>query len=269
MTESTGASLLPGDFGGGAIIPDGRYTIKAIQTQMFDYNGTQPEGPACAIVFHGADGTDHEQNYSAGKAEFLVPNKDGSEFVHPRGETAKITKGSNFALFVSAMVDAGFPVAELTSKVTAFLGADVEIVNKAQPKREGLKDSKEGKTIPLPTKYYGKGKATARPAARPTAAARTAPAAAPSTTSAAPAASATANGALDDDAILAVQEVLAIADGNKTTIPRLGTAVMLTLAKAKNPNAQAIRKMLTPEWLTAQSEVGSWIVDGADIALVS
>lgn len=258
-----GASFVPEDFGKGGTIPDGRYTIIKAQTQEFDYGGTTTGTPTCAFVFKSHDGQEYEQNYSAGKLENLTHSADHTMFVHPRGEKAIINDGSNFALFLKATLNAGFPKAELTNKVTCFVGADVEIVNQAQPKRnlEGSKD----KTIPLPTKYYGKAGTAAK--ARPTAA-RTAPAAATSTTSAAPAASATVNGDLDADAIIAVQEVLAIADGNKTTVPRLGTAVMLMLAKAKNPNAQAIRKLLTPDWLTANGEAGSWVVDGADIALV-
>lgn len=265
MAEQQGASFNPDEFGKGGTIPDGRYTITKAQTQEFDYGGNAAAVPAACFVFKSQDGHEYEQNYSAGKLENLVPNQDGTMFVHPRGEKAIVNDGSNFALFLKAMKGAGFPWGEVTNKITCFLNADVEIVNQAQPKRnlEGSKD----KTIPLPTKYYGKaGKAAARPtttAAKPVAA----PKAATATSSVTPASA--PNGDLDADAIIAVQEVLAIADGNKTTITRLGTAVMLTLAKAKNPNAQAIRKLLTADWLTANMEVGSWVVDGQDIALVS
>jgi hypothetical protein len=244
----TGASLQPETFGGGQIIPDGRYIIKEIKTTTFNYAGKGPESAACAVIFRSADGTDHEQYYSAGKMEFLVPNEANDEFVHPDGGDARIAGGSNFALFMTALKESGFPMGELGAKVTGLLGADLDIANKAQPKREGLKDQKDNKTIPLPVKYYGKAKGVAKGAAKTT---TTAKAEAPA-----------ANGAtLDEEARNVVLMVLAEAPDNTMSRVKLGTQVMLKLAKDKSPNMAAIKKLASdPAWLASQAEAGGWTV---------
>lgn len=256
MTKGTGASLLPENFGGGQIIPDGRYTIREIKTTTFDYAGKGPESAACAIVFRNPEGTDFEQHYSAGKIEFLIPNDAKDEFVHPNGEDARIAGGSNFALFLTALREAGYPMAELGAKVTALLGADLEIVNKAQPERKGLKDQKTNKTIPLPIKYYGKAKGVAGAAKA---------AAKPSTTTSP--ATAAENG-LDEETINTVQLILAEAPDTTMGRVKLGTQVMLKLAKDKSPHMAGAKKLASdPAWLAAQAEAGGWTVTGDQVKL--
>ncbi len=262
-----GASLNPADFQSGGAVPDGRCIIKAAQAVEFDYGGNAPAVPAVAIVFHAADGTDYEQNYSAGKLENLTPSADGTELVHPGGEQAKIGKSSNFAAFVAAMVGAGFPPTSLGSKVTCFVGADVEIVNQAQPKRPGLKDQTEGKTIPLPVKYYGQGKiggigakTTARPIATPAPARKAMATAAPDQT----------NGAVDESAAERIMVALASAPDNTLGRLKLSTTVWLAAQKEKDPAALQYKKLAgDPEWLAANATGADgnerWVLDGDNV----
>lgn len=268
-----GASLNPADMLSGGRVPDGRYTIKQVTAEVFDYGGKANEVPAACIVFKGTDGTEHEQYYSAGDAQYLTPSEDKSSFVHPRGEQAKLSLNSNFGKFMQAMIGAGFPVVELSDKLACIAGADVELVGQAQPKNQSGKES----VLSLPTKYYGKGKGTG---ARPTGAgtpARTAPAAQKPATSPAPAASAPVNGQpadLDAEAVIRIQAVLTSApekDGLKSiTLARLGPAVMMACAREKSPNTQAIKKLATdPAWMGAQGEVGGWLLDGDNVVLIA
>lgn len=266
MAKTVEASLNPADFASGGAVPDGRYVIKAAQAVEFDYGGTADAVPALAIVY--SDGhNDVEQNYSAGKAEHLTPTSDGSAFEHPNGEVPKIGKNSNMGLFIKAILDAGFPPNELGSKVTCFLGADVDIVNQAQPKRPGLKDQVEGKTIPLPSKYYGKVKAGSWSQGpgkgRPAASAKTSPK---------PSAQSTAsNGDTDDEA--AVGFIQAALEGEEgVTLATLGTKVWKGIMKGKDNDAKKLasdykKLALNAEWLEEHSEEGGWVTDGETVSL--
>lgn len=250
--KAGGASLNPADFTSGGMLPDGRYTIKSAQAVEFDYGGTTSGVPAVEIVYLPHEGGETvSQHYSAGKAEYLEPSEDGTELVHPNGEDAKIAKNSNFGSFVAAMVKAGFPPTELGSKVTCFVGADVEMVQTAQPKRAG---SDKDKTLPLPTKYYGKataGKGKGAPAAK-------APAAAAS------------NGNVDSAAVERIKAVLAgEAEGTLGRV-KLATKVWLTAQKAKDPNAAAYKKLASDvQWLEDHADEGEWVLDGDTDSVVA
>lgn len=249
------ASLLPQDFAAGGALPDGEYTIKECGTVSdFNYGGKGPDTPAMRLLYTDGAGAEFEQHYSAGKPEFLKASADGKRFEHPSGEDAHINKSSNAAAWLASMLNAGFPAAKLSDgDVTAFVGTKVQLQNQAQPKRPGIKDSVEGKTIPLVVKVVslpGEKKASAKTA-----------------TKAAPAAVAAEDGALDAEAITAVQVALAEAGGTLTRV-KLGTNVMLTLAKAKNPNMAAIKRLASDaNWLTACAEEGGWGTDGETVTL--
>src|SRR5229473_6913450 len=201
--QSKGAILDPSQHSKGGKVPDGDYVIKSVTCEMFDYGGTVEAGPALCFVFE-ADGQTHEQYYSAGKAERLVPSDDKRRMVHPRGEAATWSEGSNASLMLSSLMKSGFPTAKLTGDdVTVFNGTRVTITAVAQQKR-GLANEKEGKVISLVTKVLALPGEKASATSRPTPAGR-APAASPSTTPATSAASsAGANGQLDEVAISAV-----------------------------------------------------------------
>lgn len=253
-----GASLLPQDFAAGGALPDGEYIIAGAAAATFNYGGKGPDTPAIHITYVNADGEPVEQYYSAGKMDFLSPSDDGKRFVNPSGEEARIQKNSNAAAFLGSIIKGGFPVEKLTDDVSVFAGSRVLIRNEAQPKRPGIKDEKEGKTIPLVERYLGEakgGSAKGATAGHATATPQTA------------ASSASTNGQLDEAAVTAVQEALAEANGSLTRL-KLGTAIMLKLSKQKDPNMAAIKKLATDAaWLAAQAEAGGWTSDGNTVAL--
>lgn len=248
MTKS--ASLNPADFQSGGAVPDGRYIIKDAQAVEFDYGGRAQAVPAVAIVYQAADGSTVEQNYSAGRLENLTPSEDGTELVHPGGEDARISKSSNFAAFVAAIVNAGFPPGKLGSKVTCFIGADVDVANVAQPKRPGLKDNVEGKTIPLPTKYYGQGSVGGQ-----------------KSTKSAPA-SVASNGSLDESATKRILAALNGAPDQTLGRVKLATTVWLVAQKEKDPAALQYKKLAgDANWLTEHAGE-SWVVDGDNVTAI-
>lgn len=250
-------SLLPENAVGGGAVPDGDYTIKEIQTGMFDYGGRTEEVPAITVLYASDDGSTVEQSYSAGKGAKLFDPPDGKRF-------EVVGKNSNAFQWIGSMIAAGFPKASVDDDVTVFKGCRVTVVNQAQPKRPGLKDQTEGKTIPLVTKVLALPGKKAAPAARPTAAATPSKAAVPAASS---------NGEpteLDAHAIEVIQQIVATAPENTITRLKLGTAVMLTLAKAKDPQMAAIKKLATDAaWLVANAELGGWTSDGEVLTLGS
>lgn len=252
-------SLLPENAVGGGAVPDGDYIIKEIVAQMFDYGGKADEVPAITVLYASDDGNTVEQSYSAGKGAKLAEPADGKRF-------EIIGKNSNAWAWIGAIIGAGFPKDRVDDDVTVFKGCRVTVVNVAQLKRPGLKDQTEGKTIPLVTKVLALPGVKAG-GVRPT---TPKPAAATPAKTAAPVAS-SANGEpteMDALAIAAIQSIVATAPDNTITRLKLGTAVMLTLAKAKDPNMAAIKKLATDgAWLVANAELGGWTSDGETVVL--
>lgn len=263
-TKPKGASLLPEDAQGGFQVPDGDYTIKEIQTELFTYGGTVPDGvPAIIILYTDSDDNDYEQPYKAGDNQHLAPSEDKTQFVNPNDENAPaaIYKGGAAFMWLSSIFKAGFPKDKVGADVTVFKGTRVSLVSVAAPKGKTQNDKKEGKTIPIVAKVLAmpgasKGRPT-QPATRATAAAKPT----------APTAGATSNGDLDADTIIRVQEALTSAKNNTLGLVKLKLAVWQTASKAKDGNATAYRTLITPDWLNANSEAGSWMVDGDTVTL--
>jgi hypothetical protein len=252
-----GAVLDPSQHSKGGKVPDGDYIIKSVTCEMFDYGGTKEAGPALCFVFDDGQGSTHEQYYSAGKAERLIPSDDKKRMVHPRGEAATWSEGSNASLMLGSLMKAGFPKERLTGDdVTVFNGAKVTVTAVAQPKR-GMANEQEGKVISLVTKVLalpGEKKAAARPTAATTAPATAAPAAQPAGTS---------NGDLDAIAVQAV--VMALEAAPDRTLKAKGLAVRC-LKFASGTKLNDLTKLITPEWLIAQAEAtGAFVSDGETV----
>jgi hypothetical protein len=260
-----GAILDPGTHSKGGAVPDGDYTIKSVTCEMFDYGGTVEAGPALCFVFE-ADGQTHEQYYSAGKAERLIPSDDKKRMVHPRGEAATWSQGSNASQILASLMKAGFPHERLTGDdVTVFNGTKITLTAVAQQKR-GLANEKEGKVISLVTKVIslpGVKAGAARPPLRPA----TAPAAAATSTApptaAAPAVAST-NGDLEGTAIQAVMQALDAAPDHKLKVKGLAVRCLKFAAGTK---LNDLTKLITADWLQAQSDATGWVTDGEEITI--
>ncbi len=271
MADNKAASLLPDTYTSGGAMADGEYTIEAVVTDVFNYGGVAPDTPCMCITYKSEDGDLVDQHYSAGKMNTRIPSEDGKSFVLPSGEPgATIDKKSNVADWVKSIINAGFPVAKIGEDVTVFVGTKVLVVNKAQPMR-GIQDEKQGKTIPLIAKILalpGERKAAGgRPSAKPAATTSTKP---PARAAASATTTSPSNGASDltEAAIAAVQEALAEAPNNALTRMKLSTSIMIRLAKAKDPNMAAIKKLAsTADFLMENAEAGGWVSDGETVEL--
>lgn len=251
-------ALLPENAIGGAVIPDGEYDIEAVAATTFNYGGRQADTPAILVVYKAvSDKMVYEQHYTAGKESALHESMDSKRF-----ET--ISKNSNAWLWLGSIMGAGFPKERVDDDVTVFSGSRVTVVNQAQPKRPGIKDQVEGKTIPLITKVLalpGEKKAGARPLAAQKSATTAAKTAAPTAT----ASPSNGGAALDAVAIELAQTILAQAGGSLTKL-KLSTQAMLRLAK--DPNMMPVKQLLGDSaWLAANAETGGWSFDGNIVTL--
>lgn len=260
-----GAILDPSAHSKGGKVPDGDYTIKSVTCEMFDYGGTVEPGPALCFVFDDGSGQTHEQYYSAGKAERLIPSDDKHRMVHPRGEAAAWSEGSNASLMLSSLMKAGFPSERLTGDdVTVFNGTKVTITAVAQQKR-GLANEKEGKVISLVTKVIslpGQAKAAVRPIKTATGPAPAATAA-PSQPITSTASTAAVNG-LDEVAIGAVMQALEAAPDHTLKVKGLAVRCLKFAAGTKLSD---LTKLITADWLVAQADTAGWTTDGEVVAL--
>ena len=236
-------SLNPANMTGGGAVADGEYTLAKLVVASFNYGGQAAATPACLITYKDAAGQEQEQAYTAGAGAEM--GQDGKSFV-------SMAKSSNFAMWVASIVEAGFPVDKLGDDVTVFQGYRVKVAAKAQPKRAGLKDQQEGKTIVLVTEIVSAPGGKAAPKGAGTKAA----------------VNEDAEPAGDEALITAVQEQLAKVEGGQDR-GKLATAIYINAIRSKVASAEAtaMKKAITTEWLTANAEVGGWTVTGEVVSL--
>lgn len=246
-------ALLPENAVGGGAVPDGDYIIKSAVAQMFNYGGKGPDVPAITFLFVSkADpAIQYEQSYAAGKNSELHESADGKRF-------KTISKNSNAFQILASLVNSGFPKDRVDDDVTVFVGTTVTVVNTAQPKRPGMADQVEGKTIPLVTKIL------ALPGTK----------AATTTSTSKPAAASTnhknGEGELTPKCVELIQSILGEATDNTMSRVKLSTQVMLKATKDADlkTHMAALKKLAgDATWLIDNAEAGGWAVNGEDIVL--
>jgi hypothetical protein len=148
MTEEQFVSGAPEDFVAGGFLDDVDVLIIKSRFTMFDYNGKLPEPiPALGVTYKNDEGSEYTQHYKAGNSKDFVPSKDGSGLL-PTGRT-NLIKDSNFHIFVTALINAGFSKETATKGNWSVLeGMRVHVNQQALPKRGGT-NQKEGATIPI------------------------------------------------------------------------------------------------------------------------
>ena len=90
------------------LIDDIDVEITDAQTCEWDYNGTQPPGPALCLELTDVNGQQHVQYWSAGKADDWSPSEDGRGFIAVSGKT-KISNSSNLFHLVESLVNNDVP----------------------------------------------------------------------------------------------------------------------------------------------------------------
>ncbi len=254
MTQ--GVSLKPSDAqaGGGVLeaLNDTDATIKTCRVVLWNYNSaTIHPAPFLAVTYSFEDGSEFEQKYKGGDAKFLVPSQDGKEFVpvDPSADRTGLPDGCNALIWLTDIVNAGFPEHLIGRDVSVFEGARVHLNVKPQPKRPGLakpgdpKDEKSKdilivtKILALPgqTQAAGKVKGKAKPAAVAQTQTQT-------QTAAAPVGAATA----DTIQARAIEVVMDILTSNGGSVPKVAIAnkAFKIMQDAKDPLRNEVSKLV-------------------------
>jgi hypothetical protein len=167
---------LPDDFDG---------EITQVRLVPWDYDGNVDHHVLAVRVTIQPEGEDEfEQHYSAGDLEYFVPSMDGETpvdleegegeelegvFALKVGRRDQLNNSTNWAHFIGAAIDAGFPVEDLGASVDCFEGVYGHFNRIPQKKRSGIVVEEGGqaraRTILVLTEMADKPKA-AKPAAK-------------------------------------------------------------------------------------------------------
>ena len=248
-----GASLKEGTQGG--FLDDAEAIIKECKTGTYQYPNSSTSTNALIVTFDAGLDEPHVEVYSSGKIE---ATEDGTGFI------SKLDVKSKAMQFIQSMLAQG---ADIDADVKVFEGYKVHLKRVALPKMAGIdKAGDREKTVLLVDKVISVPGAKGRPTAGGAAKSTTAK---PATSTSKPATSISTNGAGDEAAIAAVQEALAKVDGATSTVSKLQTAVFLAALKSKMPSAEAtlLKKLITADWLAANSEAGGWSTNGEEVSL--
>jgi hypothetical protein len=120
---------------GGGLLDDVDVVVKEASIAMFDYNGTRPDAvPAILFKIAVKDGEDVDQYWTVGKASDWMPSEDGKKLV-AIGRATQINAGSNGAILLASIVNAGFPAAKISDDISCFDGMGGHVMRVPAPKR--------------------------------------------------------------------------------------------------------------------------------------
>lgn len=151
------ASMDPNQMTEGGGPPVGQnLTVKEATIGYFDYGGKAPQTVASKIVFvNDAGEVLSPQHYSIGDPTRFMPSADGKQ-VLLLGQASGISKSSNHGVLMASMVNAGFPVDQLsTGDISVIVGLYAYWDGVPEPPRAGLQrtDAQKGRNnvICVPT----------------------------------------------------------------------------------------------------------------------
>lgn len=272
-------SLRPSDAQAGGFLDDVDVVLTSLRFVVWDYQGKGEPTVALKVDMLDAEERVHEQYYSAGSPDKLIPNDDGRA-VLPLGEATGLNASCNAIAFLTSLVNAGFPEDKIGNDIGVFDGTVAHVNQVAQPKRTGLKTpQKEGKTYLLVTKIVrlpweaapaaapkaAKGapapkNATPKPvAAAPAAVAKPAPVASP-----APAPGAEPTEEISMKARMTMMQVLS--EKGPLAKGKLPTEAFRALANDADRNA-IVTLVFQEPFLQAAAAEGVITYDGATVAL--
>lgn len=137
-------SLRPETFvEGGGLVDDVDLTIQEAKFVMWDYNGKIPQAsPALCLSMLAEENEKIEQYYSMGSSKDWMPSDNGKQLLSV-GQATGIRKTSNGGIFLTSLVDAGFPVEKLGDDITVLEGLQAHMIRVPAPKRSGLKQEEK------------------------------------------------------------------------------------------------------------------------------
>ena len=141
-----GVSLNPETFVEGGLLDDADVEFKSAAFELWDYQGKSPvSAPALKLGMELEGGDTFEQYYSMGNANDWMPSEDGKSLMAV-GSATGIRKSTNGSMFLSSLVNAGFPASKLGDDISVIVGTKAHMIQKAQPKRAGIEggDKRKG-----------------------------------------------------------------------------------------------------------------------------
>jgi len=254
-----GVSIRPSQFvEGGAVPVDRNLLWGPCRFNLFDY--TKKDGTVVAttvaakIHFKDDEGTEYDQEYSAGDPKRFAPSADGKT-LEALTSSENLSKSSNYYVLMNALINAGFPENKLGEDISILDGLYTHNIGIPEPKRSGLvRETAEGarervisvpdSIIKLPWENKGKGAGKVAPAPAKAKAA----AAAPDEEDA---------GNAGADALAMVTEMLAAAD--KVTRQQVATKAI------RSKNQSVAKLVFSPKFAEVLTEAG-FSLDGEDIS---
>ena len=136
-------SLNPADAIEGGLLDDVNVEITSAKFEMFDYGGKAAATPALKLDMT-VEGVEVDGQYwSVGNSQDWAPTKNGKGLDAIGGQT-QLRAGSNFMLFVTELINAGFPADKIGEDITVLDGMECHVKRIPAPKRGGLSNVKKG-----------------------------------------------------------------------------------------------------------------------------
>lgn len=140
---SNAMSLNPETFlEGGGLVDDVDVIIKDSKFTMWDYNGKIANPAPALCLTMEVEEEEVQQYYSMGSSKDWLPSEDGTQLFSVGTATA-IRKTSNGGIFLTSLIDAGFPVEDLGDDISVLNGLQAHMIRVPAPKRSGLKQGEK------------------------------------------------------------------------------------------------------------------------------
>jgi len=144
-----GVSIRPSEFvEGGAVPVDRNLLWGPCRFNLFDY--TKKDGTVVAttvaakIHYKDDEGTEYDQEYSAGDPKRFAPSADGKT-LEALTSSENLSKSSNYYILMNALINAGFPENRLGEDISVLDGLYTHNIGIPEPKRSGLvRETAEG-----------------------------------------------------------------------------------------------------------------------------
>lgn len=246
------------------LLDDADVTILSARFGHFTYPGGDTTTTALIVSVEDQDGKKHEQTYSVGDPEKFTPSEDGSQ-VFLQGSATKINSASNFATFITSLVNAGVDRNLFsTGNITVLDGMKLHVLAQPQKDRSG-KEVKNAKgytrTILLASKLLAlPGAAPAKAASKPAAGA---PKAAAGKKAAATTAAPEVSETVADKVVLYVAKAAAGEKDGSIARMKVATPVFRLTNAAADPDRLEIAK-LSPNKEVLKANSGRPVFDGEE-----
>lgn len=289
--KSAVASMLPDDMASAGLPDDFDGEITQVRVVPWDYEGNRDENSLAIRVTVTPDEEseldEFSQHYSCGELQYFVPSMDGETpvmddletidlqeldedekeevegvFALQVGRREALNNNTNWAHFLQAAIDAGFPVDQVDTDVRFLEGTAGHFNRVPQKKRSGLVIEEEGsrrREILVLTEVVSTGGAATKSKSR----SKTKTKSKAKTKSKSKASAKTENNGIDEELAAVVLEAIANAGGE---IPKSKLPSIVMKAFEGSQRAAAVKRVANVEFL-GSSEDWEFDADEATLSL--